>query len=382
MADLYFRVSPNIILGSYSSTRLGQLVNEYGSRFMVVMDPILGDYGISKKITQTLDDRKVNYFVFDDIPSAPDSSVIKQALNLAREGHVHGVIACGGTKAMNVGRVVAALCNASNDLYAFVDGAVPVCAPLPLICLPTTMRDMFLFADRAPIVDARSRQLKLMKVQPSLNRLTVFDPNLSVSLTENQVASISLHVLCMALESYISQKSNFFSDMIAEKAIELASSAMDGSPTLTTATPPELFLAQSGCMASLAAGVSSTGAGSLLSWTINARYKVARGITAAIMLPHIIEDAAKYKCDKIAKAARIFRVATETTSDEAAASAFAENVRNRIAMANLPARLKELSVSMEQLALAAEDAGDLELINAMPYSTTTDDLFDLIKKAF
>ncbi|MBR4012128.1 MAG: iron-containing alcohol dehydrogenase, partial [Spirochaetaceae bacterium] len=60
----------------------------------------------------------------------------------------------------------------------------------------------------------------------------------------------------------------------------------------------------------------------------------------------------------------------------------AENIRNRLASANLPTRLKDLSVSIEQLSLAAEDAGNLDLINSMPRSMTADDLFDLIKQAY
>ena len=100
------------------------------------------------------------------------------------------------------------------------------------------------------------------------------------------------------------------------------------------------------------------------------------------MFPYIIEDAAKYKSDKLAKVARILRLATEATTDEAAVASLAENIRNRLAMANLPTRLKDLSVTIEQLALCAEDAGNLELINSMPRSMTSDDLFDLIKQAY
>ena len=49
---------------------------------------------------------------------------------------------------------------------------------------------------------------------------------------------------------------------------------------------------------------------------------------------------------------------------------------------NIPARLKDLSLSIEQLALAAEDAGELDLMNSLQRSMTTDDLFELIKKAY
>ena len=382
MSDFIFRISPNIILGSYSASRLGQFVQEWGTKFMVLMDPILTECGIAAKIKQSLTDRKVDFFVFDEIPNAPDTSVIENALKLAKEAHIHGIIAIGGTKTTNIGRVVSALYNEAPNLYDFVDGSVPTAGAIPLICVPTTMRDIFLFSDKTPIIDARSRQLKTLKIQNNITKLTIFDPNLSVSLTDNQTASVTLETLCMAVESYISQKSNFFSDTMAEKAMELIISSLDGAPTLSSATSPELFFAEGGCMTSIACGVAFPGAANLLALAINARFKISHSIVTSILFPYIIEDAAKYKTEKLAKVARILRIATEATSDDVAVASLAENIRNRLASANLPTRLKDLSVSIEQLSLAAEDAGNLDLINSMPRSMTADDLFDLIKQAY
>ena len=67
---------------------------------------------------------------------------------------------------------------------------------------------------------------------------------------------------------------------------------------------------------------------------------------------------------------------------EEAVARFAEHIRQLLAKANLPSRLKELSISIEQLALSAEDAGQLELVNTLPRSMTSDDLFDFIKLAY
>jgi alcohol dehydrogenase len=188
--------------------------------------------------------------------------------------------------------------------------------------------------------------------------------------------------LCVAIESYISQKANFFSDTILEKAIELLANGFDGSPNLTGAASSEILLAQGGCMTSLGAAISSTGPASLLALTIDSRFQVTSSLTAGILLPYVIEDVAKYKSDKLANVARIMRIADQTTDTKTAVNALSENIRNRLALANLPARLKDLSVSIEQLALAAEDAGQLDLINGLPRSMNADDLFDLIKQAY
>lgn len=382
VADFVFKISPNIMLGSYTTARLGQFVREWGSRFMLILDPVLKDFDVAEKIQKSLTDRKVDFFVFDSLSEGLDSDICAQALALARDSHVHGVISAGGTKTSNIARAVCALYNEPHDLYEFVDGAAPTTAPLPLIVLPTTMRDAFLFTDRTPIIDARSRQVKLMKVQQGLCKLALFDPNLSVSLTQNQVASMSLQTLCIAIEAYLSQKANFFSDTILEKAIELLSFGLDGSPTLKTTSPSEVLLAQGGCMTSFGVALSAIGPASILALAISGRFSIPRSLSTSILFPYFIEEAAGYKTDKLSKVAQIMRISTTGTTPEAAVSALADDIRNRLAMGNLPARLKDLSVSIEDLALAAEDAGQLELMNGLPRSMTTDDLFDLIKQAY
>ena len=106
MADFIFRIQPNIVLGSYTSSRLGQFTKDYGSRFMVIMDPILNELGTAEKIIQSLADRKIEHFVFDEIPEGADTQVLENALQLARQAHIHGVIAAGGSKILNLAKAI------------------------------------------------------------------------------------------------------------------------------------------------------------------------------------------------------------------------------------------------------------------------------------
>lgn len=381
MADLSFKVSPNIILGSYSVSRIGQSVIKIGKRFMIICDPILRETGTLEKLTKALDDKKIDYFVFEELADGADSEILSRALKLAKESHIHGVIALGGGKPVSIARALCAFYNEVHDLYDFLDGSAPTTAAVPLICVPTTIRDAFVFTDTIPLVDARTSTLKLIKVQSALCKLVVFDPALTDTLSDNQIQSMSLESLCLATEAYLSQKANFFSDMLAEKAAELFGYALNGSSSLTITTPKDELLSQAGCMASLAAAVSSVGMSSLLSMTINARYRLSRALVTTILFPYMIEECANYKASRLAKFARIIFPEVKEKPDEDAAHFFAENVRQSIAKANLPARLKDLSVTVEQLALAAEDAGQLDIINSLPKSMTSDDLFALIKNA-
>lgn len=382
MADFIFKISPNIVLGSYAITRIGQYAQELGSKFMVIIDPMLKEVGISDKILQPLDEHKIDYFIFDEITNGATTQIISQALTLSREAHIHGVIAVGGAKTINIAKSVCSIFYEVHDLYEFVDGASPTVAPLPLLCVPSTMRDPFIFSPFTPVIDSRSNKNRLLRNKDGLVKLVLFDPNLSLTLTENQTASMAIETLCLATESYISQKSTFFSDMIVEKGMELLGYALDGSPTLTITTPAEVLLTQGGCMASLASSMSAPGCATLLAQTINARCRISRSLVSSILYPYIIEDAAKFKADKIAKLSKILRAAPKEATQEEAVSGLTEYVRQKLAQNNLPARLKDLSITIDQLALCAEDAGELDLINTLPRSMTSDDLFDLLKLAF
>ncbi len=385
MADFTFKVSSNIMLGSYTSSRIGQFALEWGARSMLIIDPILKENGIADKIKQSLSDRNVEFFIFDELSDGATTKNIENALNIAKNAHIHSIVAAGGAKTMSVARAVASVLPdviAGGDFYSFVDGALPQKDSVPLFCIPTAIRDFQLFTQSIPVIDSRSSRVKLMSAKSSLGKLVVFDPNLNVTLSQNQIDSMSMEVLCLIFEAYLSQRANFFSDMLAEKSATLMRLIGNDDSDISITTPQEEILAQCGCLSSLAVGTSSIGAASLLSLCINARFKIPRSVVAAILLPYTIADCAKFKLDRVAKIARILGISQDEQDDEQVATSFAETVRMRIAKANLPARLKDLNVSVEQLALAVETATSLEYVNYLPRSMNSDTLFELIKTAF
>lgn len=382
MADLIFKISPDIILGSYTLTRLGQYAKNLGSKFMIIMDPILKDFNLAEKITQPLTDRKIDFFIYDNFNDGATTKDIENAVILAKQSHIHGIIAAGGEKAINAGCAVAALYNENRSIYDYIDNPGTAADSIPLICIPGTCRAPYAFTNSIPVTDSRSRQVKQLKIKDNACSLMLWDPNISLTLTENQNTSLSLETLCLACEAYFSQKASFFSDMFCEKSFELLSYGMDEKKSLDITTPQEILLAQGGCMASLSVSTSSPGIASLLALAINARYKINRSLAATILFPYVIEEVAKFKADKIEKIARLYGTADEKLSRDEAVQSFTENIRQKIAKANLPVRLKELNLTMEQLATCAEDAGQLDIMTMLPRSMTTDELFELMKQAY
>ena len=381
MSDFVLNSLPNLVIASYSSSRLGQYALNYGNRFMLIMDPVLRAVGLAEKITSSLSDRNVDYFVFDSLSETADAKTVNSALELARSSHVQGIICFGGGKAFSVARCTASLFFEADGVYEFLDGKKIEKKPLPLICLNSTCRDPFIFTDFVPIVDSRTNQTKLIKVQPELCKALLFDPILSVTFTENQKDTMTLESICLALEGFLSQKSSFFTEMTAEKSMEQLKNVINTNEVLSS-VPAEEFLVQGGVLASLCAGSSGIGVASLLALTINSRYKVGHALVSAILLPYILEEYAKFKLEQTASIGRILFPSEKNSSSETAVKIFAESIREFLAKKNLPTRLKELSVTIEQLSLAVEDATKLDFMNGLPKSMTAEELFEIVKNAW
>ncbi|MDY4707740.1 MAG: iron-containing alcohol dehydrogenase [Candidatus Treponema excrementipullorum] len=382
MADLNFTISPNIILGAYASFRLGLAAKNWGNRYMVIVDPILKEIAKLDTIFNSLTTRGVNYIVFDRITSGPDSETIQDALQLARKSYIQGVIAIGGSSIQSIGRVVSSLYNETKSIYNYIDGDVPETEPLPFISIPSKAISEFGFSDNVPIVDARIRQCRILKINADVCKLAVFDASLPTFLPPNQSGAVSLEILCLACEAYLSQKASFFSDMFAEKTFSLLNGYLDSPEKSISLGSHEDLLSQVGCLASLATGLASIGPASLLALTIRTQYGIPRSLTTAIILPCMLEDLRSYKAEKIATISKQLGFAEQTSDTEEAITRLIEGIRQKMALMKLPTRLKELSLSMEELTVAVEDAGQLELINNMPRSMATGDLFTLMKSSF
>jgi alcohol dehydrogenase len=382
MADFVFKISPNVILGPYTMTRIGQVAATWGTNYMLIADPILKEFGLVEKAISALEEKGISVFLFDDVPSAATSTTLEQALSLARGAHVHGVISFGGLKTASLGRAVASLFNEDHDVFEYLGGAQPYTGALPFIEIPSTCRDPFVFMDRTPVIDARNRQIRLMKTQPAVCKAVVIDPNLYMNMSPNTAVSMVFHAVSLAVEGYVSTKSNFFSETILGKAIEVLLLALDPEQSKLVGTPSEMLIAQGGCMASMGVAVSSPGVATAISLACNARYKTSTSLVCAVLLPYVMEDASRAKVDRIATIGKMLGVSGAGLDTADVAKAAIDDIRRRIALAGLPTRLKDLGLSIDQLVPVSEDAAALDVMNYIPRSLSSDDLFDLIKQAY
>ena len=381
MSNFTFKLSSNIILGSYSIAKIGSEAAQFGKKFLFVVDPLLHETGISKKITAALEERGISVLVFDGVKRSADSDIIENALSLARGVFVDGVIASGGMGSVAIGRAVASLYNETGSIYDFIDGKPCTAEPLPFIEVPSTCREPFTFTSFSPIVDVRSRKINLLKIRQDLCKLCVFDPACYSNLAPNATTATLLQGLGIAFEGYISCRSSFLSEAILGKAIERFLQSL-GAPLGNADAFDETVIAEAACLTAIGISCSSPGLGSAIALACAGRYNISSSVVGTILLPHILANAQTSNLDKVVRIGRMLGVETQGADPLAVSQAAIEEIRRRLAQANLPTRLKDINLTMEQLIAVSEDAVSLSFMNYIPKPMRSDDVFELLKQAY
>lgn len=383
MANFEFKLTPHVVLGNYSLARLGEQVAPFGSKFILVTEPVLKDIGLVEKLKKTLDSKNISVLIFDGIGQSPDSDIVERALTLARGAQIDGVIAFGGMTPCAIARAVAAFYKSKKSIYDYVEGLQADVEPLPLIQIPATCRDPFLFMKTSPIVDARSRAVRLLKLPEDFCKLVVFDSNTYAGIAPNTLTSMVFAGMGTAFEGYISTKSSFLSETILEKAIDLFLMTVNPKKEKLIASSKEELLAQAACLTSLGLAFSSPGVGTAISLTCGGRYKISNSLISTILLPHIMTDAIRSNLEKVVKVANMLDIDLTAGTDQIAiAQAGIMEIRRQLSTANLPTRMKDIDLTIESLVPVSEDASALSFMSYIPRPMSGSDVFELIKEAY
>ena len=383
MADFVFKLSPNIILGNYSLAGIGEEASKFGNNFMFIVDPFFKNLGLIEKLKKSFEEKNISLFTFSGFGKTPDSDTIERALSLARGAHIHGVIACGDIVACSIGRAIAALYNETAAIYDYIEGCPINSEPLPLIQVPTTCNDPFLFGTSNCVLDARSKTVSLLKTQEGLCKLIMFDSNTYAGLAPNAMTAMSLAGLATAFEGYISTKGSFFSETVLGKAVSTYFLSLDPQREKLVGTSRAELISQAACLSAIGIAASAPGLGTAIALAAGGRYGISSALISTVLLPYIINDAIASNLEKTSSVARMIGETMPEGGDAVELSKRGiEEIRRRLAEADLPTRLQDMDLTIESLVPVSEDASHLNFINYIPHPMSSQDIFEIIKQAF
>lgn len=358
MSSFEFTTCRTLVNAPGASARLGDLCRQLGmSRPLVISDRGIVSAGLLERALEPLRDAGLDVVSFCDVVADPPESVVLEAVTLAKEADIDGVIGFGGGSTMDTAKLVALLSHSGerlDDIY----GVEQVRGErLPLVLVPTTAGTG---SEVTPVAIVTTGEGTKMGVSSSrlIPDIALLDAELTLGLPAPVTASTGVDAMVHAIEAYTSRhRKNPYSDMLARQALDLMSA------NLLTAVrdPGNLEARQAMLLGAMLAGQAFANAPvaavHALAYPLGGQFHISHGLSNSLVLPEVLRfNATVCAADYAQLAPHIIQRDLPSGSDSEVAAAVIAHLVELIEAVGLPARLRDVNIPESALEGLARDA--------------------------
>lgn len=352
----------------------GEVKGRGFKKCFVCSDPDLIKFGVTKKVTDVLDNASIPYDIYSEIKPNPTIENVQTGVSAFRASGADCIIAIGGGSSMDTAKAIGIIIeNPEFEDVVSLEGVAPTknkC--VPIIAVPTTAGTAAEVTINYVITDA-AKNRKMVCVDPKdIPIIAVVDPDMMSTMPKGLTAATGMDALTHAIEGYITKGAWELSDMFHIKAIEIIAKNLRGAVENTPEGRTEMALGQ--YIAGM--GFSNVGLGLVHSMAhpLGAVYDTPHGVANAIILPTVMKYNAPATGEKyrdIAKAMGVENV--DAMSLEDARKAAVDAVRKLSEDVGIPADLKEI-VKEEDVDFLAQSAYDDACRPGNPRDTSVEEI--------
>ena len=345
----------------------------------VCSDPDLLKFGVTKKVTDVLENAGIPYEIYSQIKPNPTIENVQTGVAAFRASGADCIVAIGGGSSMDTAKAIGIII--ANPEFADVrslEGVAPTknkC--VPIIAVPTTAGTAAEVTINYVITDAEKNRKMVCVDVHDIPVVAVVDPDMMSSMPKGLTAATGMDALTHAIEGYITKGAWAMSDMFHLKAIEIIAKSLRGAVANTPEGREGMALGQ--YIAGM--GFSNVGLGIVHSMAhpLGALYDTPHGVANAILLPTVMEynaEATGEKYRDIAKAMGVEGV--DAMSLEDARKAAVAAVKQLSEDVGIPMDLKDI-VKEEDLDFLAQSAMDDACRPGNPKDPTKEDIVALYR---
>ena len=324
-------------------------------KVLVCTDESLVKFGVSKKVTDLLDEGGVNYRLFTEIKPNPTIENVLAGVKAAKEFQADALVAIGGGSSMDTAKAIGIIItNPEFEDVRSLEGVAPTKHPcLPIIAVPTTAGTAAEVTINYVITDVQKKRKFVCVDVHDMPIVAVVDPDMMASMPKSLKAFTGMDALTHAIEGYTTRGAWEMSDMFHIKAIELIAKNLRDSVAGLEKGGENMALAQ--YIAGM--GFSNVGLGidHAMAHTLSAYYDVPHGKACAMLLPISMEFNRDFTGEKYREIARVFGVkGVDEMSQEEYRDAAIAAVKQLSVDVGIPTKCEEIKES--DLDALAKDA--------------------------
>lgn len=320
---------------------------------------VLADPNVSDKVVPKLTHLQLDVETYLCSGNEPSFSDFEKVIEVARKHRSEMVIGIGGGSVIDLAKLVAALLHSDKPISDYVGKGLIGERQTIFICIPTTSGAGSESSPNAILIDESDNSKKGIIDEALIADIVFIDPELIASLPPSVTAYTGLDALTHCIEAYANKHAHPVIDMYALEGIRLISQNLGAAITNGNDLEARTNIALGAYYGGMCLGPVNTAAVHALAYPLGTRYKIAHGLSNALLLPFVLEYNLEEASDRYAAIA-IAMGAKPMADKIAIAGQGIELIRKLIKDCGMPARLSELNIDESFVNDMAKDAMQIQ----------------------
>jgi alcohol dehydrogenase class IV len=319
--------------------------------------------------------------VLTGVPAEPSVADFENLLAKADAFAAEAVLGLGGGSVLDVAKLVAALHGTGLSVRSYFGNGLLPGRARHLVCLPTTAGAGSEASPNAILYDEVD-QLKKAVISPHLvPDATFVDALLTLTVPPAVTAATGLDALTHCIEAYANRNAHPVMDFYALEGARLIGANIVTAVREGGNVSARAALSLGSYYGGLCLGPVNTAAVHALAYPLGSRFRLAHGLSNALLLPHVIRFNAPACPRRYAELGAALGL-PRAENDADAAAAFADHLSQLCADCGLPPSLSAVGVKEADLPAIAADAMKIQrLLTNNPRELTLEDALSLYRRA-
>ncbi len=242
------------------------------------------------------------------VPAEPDVAACERLRAELQPHAIDAVVGLGGGSVLDVAKLLAALHGRTEPVTRYFGSGLLPPRNVGLICLPTTAGTGSEVSPNAILYD-ETEALKKAVISPHLVPDAAYiDPQLTVSASPALTAATGVDALVHCIEAYGNRFAHPIVDGYALQGIRLIAAHLRRAVTAGSDLEARSAVALGSLYGGLCLGPVNTAAVHALAYPLGSEFRLAHGLSNALLLPHVLRfnlSAAPERYADIARAAGV-----------------------------------------------------------------------------
>jgi alcohol dehydrogenase class IV len=313
MKNVIFHHPKRLVFGNNS---LKQMADDYLTlglnRFFIITVPSIMEQLLP--VIDYLKSKGIAVQIHLSSKGEPTFADFEQSLSEAKSFKADSVAGIGGGSVMDVAKLIAAQLHNNQPIKSIVGNGLLKQRATYLICMPTTSGTGSEVSPNAILMDQKDKAKRGIISPYLVPDGAYIDPTLTLGLPQSVTAYTGFDALTHCIEAYVNKFSHPMVDVLALEGIGLISrnlkKVIDNGQDLDARSKVALGSVYGG----MCLGPVNTAAVHALAYPLGSEFKIAHGISNALLLPYVMEfnlPAAESRYAKIALAMGAEKSATD-----------------------------------------------------------------------